>query len=103
LKYLPISRQLVACIQNLMRKKAKKYVNVVPLKEIKYWAKKQEFPLGYKLFLGHFHQAYSDEESAVQLYCLPAWRDSREIALYKKDSKTCKFLHWKELTKELNY
>ena len=99
LRFLPGARSLVHLVQEIMRKRSRRYSTYLPLAEIKRWIKqKVGQPLPQNIFLGHFHQAYQGESvDGKRLHCLPAWKERQEIALFDPASGKCSFGNWREL------
>jgi len=98
LRFLPGVRKLVSLIQGIMRKKSRCYSKHLPLPEIHRWCDGKQQPGLQNIFLGHFHQAHQEERiEGLRLFCLPAWKEQQEIALFDPATRQCSFLHWQEL------
>jgi len=83
LKYLPCSPRIVSRIQAGMRKRSRGYSRAFPARAIEDWAEKQFAAGSRNIFLGHFHRKFHlRRRSGQNLFCLPAWKERQEIAIY---------------------
>jgi len=98
LRFLPGARRLVNFIQGIMRKKSRGYSKHLPLTEIHRWCDEKKQSGQQNVFLGHFHQAHQEERpDGFRLFCLPAWKEQQEIAVFDPATRHCSFLHWQKL------
>ncbi len=98
LRFLPGAQMLVGMIQAFMRKKSRRYSKHLPLPEIFRWIDGKKRTGQQNIFLGHFHQAHQEERpDGLRLFCLPAWKEQQQIAIFDPATKHCSFLHWREL------
>lgn len=98
LRFLPGIKKLVRLLQSFFQKKSRRYSQQLPLPEICRWLEQRKARPGENIFLGHFHQAYQEmREDGSALFCLPAWKENQEIALFDTAKRCCTFLPWQQL------
>ncbi|MFA6930373.1 MAG: metallophosphoesterase [Lentisphaeria bacterium] len=98
LRFLPGILKLVSLLQSFFQKKSRHYNKHLPLPEICHWLEQRKAKAGENIFLGHFHQAYQEmRKDGTALFCLPAWKENQEIALFDPVTRCCTFLPWQQV------
>ncbi|NMA42208.1 MAG: hypothetical protein GX946_02370 [Oligosphaeraceae bacterium] len=99
LRYLPGAPKIVNAIQSKMRRKNRCRTNLFPLQDIMKWLRKLKLSPEKQVFLGHFHHAHQEQQAGqADLYCLPAWSESGQVALFNPETRSCEFLPWQSIS-----